>query len=71
MKLVRNWRRVLARAWSARLALVNALVMAAGTYWFALANIVPPLPFFLIGIGLAIAPAVARIIRQEDLHRDP
>lgn len=65
MRLVRNWREVLSRAWSVRVAVASAIVSAASTYWFAFADSVSPVPFMLIGVALSVLTVFARIIDQD------
>ena len=64
MKLIPNWRAVLAQAWSVRLAVLSAIVSAASTYWFVFAEAISPVPFFVIGIGLSVLTVLSRIVDQ-------
>lgn len=62
--LLADWRRVLRRAWSVRLALLSAALSAAE---FAVPFFAPDRPsrsFAAAAAGLALAAAVARIVAQ-------
>ena len=66
--LIDDWRSVLRRAWSARVALgsvlfwsgVGGLIMV----WPALAGSIPPLAYAAIGVALSVAFGVARFLKQ-------
>lgn len=67
MKLIWNWRAVLLRAWSVRLALLAAVFDGISGVWFILADAVPHGAFFAIGSLLPVAAVVARIIEQPSV----
>lgn len=64
MRLVTNWRAVLARAWSVWLVMLAAAVNGAALYWSAFQGDLPPAWFFAGGIALNMLAALARIIDQ-------
>ena len=64
LKLVENWRHVLRRAWSVRLALLAALFTSLASWW-AYREYGTPLWITIPAVGLNFAVAVARIIQQE------
>ena len=68
MKLVSNWKPVLAQAWSVRLAMVAAI---ATTVQLLLPELEPVLPkewFTWISLLAAIGVVIGRLIDQPELH---
>lgn len=68
LNLVWNWRRVLKKSWSVRLALLSALLSAVE---FAMPFIAPAQSsrrFAALALSVSIAAGVARIIAQKDIH---
>jgi len=69
MKLVPESKQAL-KLWSIRLAVVSAALAAAEASLPLWESIVPDGAFAALSSVVAIAAAVARIVRQEGLHRD-
>lgn len=69
MRLIWNWRRVLRRAWSVRLALLSAAASGASACWFVFADKVPPVAFLFGGAVLSVLAVVARVIDQPDTRQ--
>lgn len=65
MKLLPNWRAVLARAWSVRLIVLGAIVQGAALYWSAFEGALDARLFFAIGIALQVASVASRVIDQN------
>lgn len=65
MKLISNWRAVLARAWSVRLIVVGALVQGAALYWSAFEGALDARIFFAIGLALQVASVLSRVVDQK------
>lgn len=67
MKLVDNWRRVVSKAWSIKLALVSAALSATE---FALPYVAPAVSsgkFAAVAGAVSLAAALARIVSQPKL----
>ena len=69
MKLVPESKQAL-KLWSIRLAVVSAALAAAEASLPLWESIVPDGAFAALSSVVAIAAAVARVVRQEGLHRD-
>lgn len=65
MKLLPNWRAVLARAWSVRLIVAGAVLQGAALYWSAFEGALDARIFFGIGIVLQVASVISRVVDQE------
>jgi hypothetical protein len=70
MRLHRDWRRILLRAWSVRLIVLGFVVQGAALYWTAFEGAMDPMLFFGIGLALQVAAGVSRIIDQGMDHAD-
>jgi len=68
--LVDDWRRVLRRAWSIRLALLAALFTAAEVIVPLFGDVLPRGVFVLLAFGASMGGAVARIVAQPRMHQD-
>lgn len=64
MKLIPDWRRVLRRAWSVRLAMLSAAASGASACWFVFADKVPAVWFLLVGSLLSVLAVVGRVLDQ-------
>lgn len=65
MKLLPNWRAVLARAWSVRLIVLGAIVQGGALYWSAFEGALDARLFFGIGIVLQLASVISRVVDQQ------
>lgn len=65
MKLLPNWRAVLARAWSVRLIVAGAVLQGAALYWSAFEGALDARLFFGIGIVLQVASVISRLVDQQ------
>lgn len=65
MKLVANWRAILARAWSVRLIALGAVVQGAALYWSAFEGALDARLFFGVGIALQVASVIVRVVDQN------
>lgn len=65
MKLLPNWRAVLARAWSVRLIALGAVIQGAALYWSAFEGALDARLFFAVGIALQVASVISRVIDQN------
>lgn len=65
MKLLPNWRAVLARAWSVRLIVAGAVLQGAALYWSAFEGALDARLFFGVGIVLQVASVISRVVDQE------
>jgi hypothetical protein len=68
MRLVDDWRRVLARAWSVRLLLIGAGLSGLAGVWFALVDAVPLWLFIVGGVVLPMLAVAARLVAQPKLR---
>ena len=66
MKLISNAQQA-SRMWSIRLAALSAALAAAETTLPLWSDIIPDGAFAALSSGLAIAAAVARVVRQSNL----
>lgn len=65
MKLLPNWRAVLARAWSVRLIVAGAVLQGAALYWSAFEGSLDARLFFGVGIALQVASVISRVVDQN------
>lgn len=71
MRLRRDWRKILRKAWSVRLMfLATALTGLAGV-WFALADYTPIWLFIVGGMVVPMMALAARLVAQKGLGDDP
>lgn len=70
MRLVEDWRRVLARAWSVRFMFLATAMSGLAAVWFALADYVPIWLFILGGVVLPMVALAARLISQKEFRDD-
>lgn len=70
MRLHRNWKKIVWRAWSVRLILLGFVVQGAALYWTAFEGAMDPKIFFGIGLMLQLAAGVSRIVDQGIDHAD-
>lgn len=64
MKLVRNWRVVLLRAWSVRFVILAALADAVTQFAPTALPLVPPEWVGMLVIALLVAAVVSRVVQQ-------
>ncbi len=64
MRLHRDWKKILWRAWSVRLIVLGGLLQGAALYWTAFEGTMDPRLFFGAGILLQIAAGLSRVIDQ-------
>lgn len=67
MKLDENWRSILRRAWSVRIALALAVVSGMNAALPVLADVLPRGVFAVLTFGGAVAIVVARLVYQKDV----
>ena len=65
MKLISNWRAVLARAWSVRLIVLGAVLQGGALYWSAFEGALDARLFFGIGLVLQVASGISRVVDQN------
>ena len=68
MKLIPNWRAVLARAWSVHASVLTGAVIGIAAYWPAMQAILPVWAYVAGGVVITI---LARIIDQGISSHDP
>lgn len=71
MRPVPEWRRVLMRAWSVRLALASGLCSAVSTLLYAIPSVGHPIAIPVAAFGFAVAAVIARIVDQKNLKEAP
>lgn len=67
MKLYDNWREILRRAWSVRIALALAVVSGMNAVLPVFADVLPREVFAVLTFGGAVAIVVARLVYQKDV----
>lgn len=67
MKLYDNWREILRRAWSVRIALALAVVSGMNAALPVFADVLPREVFAVLTFGGAMAIVVARLVYQKDV----
>ncbi|MBF57729.1 MAG: hypothetical protein CME80_08425 [Halomonas sp.] len=67
MKLIPNSRQA-SKMWSIRLAALAAALAAAETTLPLWSNVIPDGAFAALSSGLAVAAAVARVVKQANIH---
>lgn len=70
LHLIDDWRRVLRKAWSIRLALIAAAFGGAELALPYLGDLIPPKVFLGLSMAITIAAAAARIVAQPKMD-DP
>ena len=70
MSLIDNWKSVLLRAWSARLALLAAAFSAAEVALPYLTDFVPPHAMAILSILTAAGAALSRIVAQPAMRNE-
>ena len=69
MKLNRQWKYIMARAWSVRLMLASAILGAVGVSLPLFSEIIPREVFAGLSMLTAILAAVVRVIDQPGMDR--
>lgn len=67
MKLISNANQA-SRMWSVRLAALAAALAAAETTLHLWSSVIPDGAFAALSSGLAVAAAVARVVKQANIH---
>lgn len=67
MKLYDNWREILRRAWSVRIALALAVVSGMNAALPALSDLLPAWAFAALAFGGSVSIVIARLVYQEDV----
>lgn len=62
--VIDNWRDILARAWSIRLAVFWAAIAGLAAAWPAFMDTVPPRLFAVVSVIFSVALVVARLTKQ-------
>lgn len=68
MRLRRDWKRILKRAWSVRFMFLGAGLTGLAGVWFALEDYTPIWLFIAGGVVVPIMAVGARLISQKDLR---
>lgn len=68
MKLIKDWDRVLHRAWSVRLMMLAAILTGAETVSPLLGGLLAPGQLGLVSVVVTTSAFVARFLVQRDLH---
>ena len=71
MQLLADWRQLLLKAWSVRLALTAALLSAAEIAVQVLATVRPTPWFAMAAAAVSLSAAIARVVAQPHMHQDP
>lgn len=71
MKLIDQWKAVLSKAWSIRLALLSAVLGALEVGLPFFSDIAPPKLFGSLSAAVALASAIARLVAQKELSDEP
>lgn len=70
VRLVPDWRRIVRRAWSIRLAILSALFSGAEVIVPIFADTMPRRWFAALSFVAVVGAAFARIIAQPEMHTD-
>lgn len=70
MRLIDDWRTVLRKAWSIRLALVAAVFAGLEMALPFFGDAIPPKLFLALSLAVTIGAAVARIVAQPSIRDD-
>jgi hypothetical protein len=70
MRLVDDWQKVLARAWSVRFLFLGTAMTGLAGCWFALADYTPIWLFIAGGMVVPMMALAARLISQKDFRDD-
>lgn len=68
MALIPEWR-IAWRMSSVQLAALGAALNAAAAGWSLFQGSVDPLVFAIVNMGLSIAVAISRVVKQPELHK--
>lgn len=67
-RLIDNWRAILARAWSIRIAIFWGIVSGLAAAWPALDEVVPIRLFVAGSVLISVALVVARVTKQPGVE---
>ena len=70
MNLVQDWKRIIRKAWSFRLAALAAALAGAEMALPYVSDLFPSRVFLALSMAVTIGAAVARIIAQPKMHDD-
>jgi hypothetical protein len=70
MRLIHDWKRMLVGAWSARIAIIWAVVSAVYATLPAFSGLIPDGMFAVLSLAFGVAVAVARVTKQPGLTED-
>lgn len=70
MKMISDWRKMLRRAWSVRMALIAGFFSAASGVAPYFQSMIDPLVFALLASFFAFGAVIARVIAQPDLKNE-
>ncbi len=69
MRVRRDWRYILNRAWSVRLMILSAVLGAVEITLPRLSELVPPNTFAVLSMLVAVSAAVVRVLNQPGMDR--
>lgn len=69
MEFMPDWRRILRRAWSIRLAILAALFSGAEVVLPMFIDVLPRNLFAALSFASVVGAAVARVVAQPEMHR--
>lgn len=70
MKLHSDWKNILRRAWSFRLAVIAALFSGAEVVLPLFVDVVPRNLFASLSFVTVVGAAVARVVAQPEMHKN-
>ena len=68
MTLIDNWKKVVTTSWSARLAYVAAFLSAMEAALPMFEIVFPKGAFAILAVAVSSLSAVARVVKQSELH---
>lgn len=68
--LIRDWKRVLRRAWSVKLALASSAFGAIELLLPQFTDVIPRHTFAVLSIAVGVLAAIFRLLAQQELQND-
>lgn len=70
MKLIPDWKKVAAKSWSSRLAVLSAGLAALEAIFSNFHGVIPDKTFAIASALIAVASAMARVVYQQSMHEN-
>lgn len=70
MKLVDDWKKILRRAWSIRMAIIAAVFSGAEVALPYLGDAIPSGPLAALSFVAAAGAIISRVVAQPEMHLD-